>query len=92
MKTTFALFTAMLCVGVAASDAAAESRYSKALQNACTNNDYRRLCGEYGIETEALRLCMDRNGKSLAKTCVDALVADGQVSRAEVQRRKKNGH
>jgi hypothetical protein len=35
---------------------------------------------------------MDRNGKSLAKTCVDALVADGQVSRAEVQRRKKNGH
>jgi hypothetical protein len=91
MKTTFALVTAMLCAGVAAGDAAAESRYSKALQNACAN-DYRRLRGEYGIETEALRLCMDRNGKSLAKTCVDALVADGQVSRAEVQRRKKNGH
>jgi hypothetical protein len=90
MMTTFALVTAMLCAGVAAGDAAAESRYSKALRNACAN-DYRRLCGEYGIETEALRLCMDRNGKSLTKTCVDALVADGQVSRAEVQRRKK-GH
>jgi hypothetical protein len=53
MKTAFVLVTAMLCGGVAAGDAAAESRYSKALQNACAN-DYRRLCGEYGIETEAL--------------------------------------
>jgi hypothetical protein len=90
MKIAFALVTVMLCAGVAAGDAGAESRYSKVLQNACAN-DYRRLCGEYGIETEALRLCMDRKGKSLTKTCVDALVADGQVSRAEVQRRKKNG-
>jgi hypothetical protein len=90
MKITLALVTAMLCAGLAAGGAGAETRYSKALQKACAS-DYQRLCGDYGIETEALRLCMDRKGKSLTKTCVDALVADGQVSRAEVQRRKKNG-
>jgi hypothetical protein len=64
--------------------------YSKALQQACAS-DYRRLCGEYGIQTEALRLCMDRQGKSLTKTCVNALVDSGEVSRGEVDRRKK-GH
>jgi hypothetical protein len=79
----------MLGAGAVAGDAAAESRYGKALQSACAN-DYRRLCGEYGIETEVLRLCMDRNGKSLTKVCVDGLVAAGEVSRA--QRPKKNGH
>jgi hypothetical protein len=91
MKIALALVTAMLCVGAAAGGADAETRYSKALQNACAS-DYRRLCGEYGIETEALRLCMDRKGKSLTKVCVDAIVAAGEVSRSEVQRRKKNGH
>jgi hypothetical protein len=91
MKTTLALVAAMLCAGVAAGGADAQPRYSKALQQACAN-DYRRLCGEYGIETEALRLCMDRKGKSLTKVCVDAMVADGEVSRAEVQRRGKSGH
>ena len=35
---------------------------------------------------------MDRNGNSLSKTCVQALVASGQVSQAEVDRRKKAGH
>jgi hypothetical protein len=34
---------------------------------------------------------MDKNGHSLSKTCVQALVADGQVSQAEVDRRKKSG-
>ena len=91
MKITLALVTAMLCVGAGAGGADAETRYSKALQNACAS-DYHRLCGEYGIETEALRLCMDRKGKSLTKVCVDALVAAGEVSRSEVQRREKNGH
>ena len=71
-----------------ATDAEAQtSRYSKQLQRACAN-DYKAHCGEYGIETEALRLCMDRVGQRLSKTCVNALVAEGEVSRAEVNRRK----
>jgi hypothetical protein len=70
--------------------ALAETPYSKAVQKACAA-DYHAHCGEYGLESAALRTCMDRNGKSLSKTCVQALVAAGEVSQAEVDRRKKLG-
>jgi hypothetical protein len=58
------------------------------VKNACAT-DYKKYCGEYGLETAALRSCMDRNGKKLSKPCVNALVHGGQVSQAEVDRRKK---
>ena len=64
--------------------------YSKAVQKACAN-DYHKHCGQYGIETEALRLCRDKAGHGLSKTCVDALVDAGEVSKQEVERRKKTG-
>lgn len=52
---------------------------------------YHKFCGEYGLDTAALRNCMDRNGRALPHDCVDALVDAGEVSRSEVDRRKKNG-
>ena len=70
--------------------ALAQSSYSKAVQKACAA-DYHAHCSEYGLESAALRTCMDRNGRSLSKTCVQALVAAGEVSQAEVDRRKKLG-
>ena len=91
MRTTIALplFTLGL---LAYSAAAAEAdSYSKAVQQSCAS-DYKKYCGEYGLESTGLRGCMDRNGNSLSKTCVQALVASGQVSQAEVDRRKKAGH
>ena len=63
---------------------------SKALQQAC-GSDYKKYCGEYGLETAALRMCMDRKGQNLSKTCVNALVEAGEVSQTEVDRRKKSG-
>jgi hypothetical protein len=89
-RTTFIHFLiAALALALAAGAAEAQSsRYSKQLQRACAN-DYKAYCGQYGIETEALRLCMDRVGHRLTKTCVNALVAEGEVSRAEVNRRKR---
>ena len=81
----------VLCVGSGFEAAAEQSRYSKALQQACMA-DYKKYCGEYGIETAALRTCMDKNGHSLTKTCVRALIDAGEVSQAEVDRRKKSGH
>jgi hypothetical protein len=77
-----------LAFTVASESAEAASRYSKQLQRACAR-DYKANCNQYGIETEALRLCMDRAGHRLSKTCVNALVAEGEVSRAEVNRRKR---
>ena len=61
--------------------------YSKAVQQHC-RADYKKFCGEYGLETNALRVCMDRNGRKLSRNCVNALVKDGHVSRAEVNRRR----
>jgi len=80
-------FVVVICFG---GTSLAETPYSKAVQKACAA-DYRAHCSEYGLETAALRNCMDKNGQSLSKTCVQALVADGQVSQAEVDRRKKSG-
>ena len=81
----------MLCFGFALEAAAEQSRYSQALQQACVA-DYKKYCGEYGIETAALRTCMDKNGHSLTHTWVQALIDAGEVSQAEVDRRKKSGH
>jgi hypothetical protein len=64
--------------------------YSKAVQKSCAA-DYHKYCGEYGLESMALRGCMDRAGKSLSKACVKALIQSGEVSQAEVDRRKKSG-
>ena len=55
------------------------------------NDDYKKFCGSYGLESNALRDCMDRVGHSLSHDCVDALIDAGEVSRAEVERRKNNG-
>ena len=72
-----------------AAGAQAETKsYSKAVQQSC-NKDYKAYCGEYGLESNALHDCMNRNGEKLTKTCVNALVADGHVSQAEVDRRRK---
>ena len=78
------------CLFALSSGASAQHTYSKAVQKACAN-DYKRHCAQYGIETEALRLCMDKAGQRLTSTCVNALVASGEVSKQEVQKRKKSG-
>lgn len=91
MRTYLALlpFVLVLAAGFAV-PAKAES-YSQAVQHSCAA-DYKKYCGDYGLETAALRSCMDRAGESLSQTCVHALVSSGEVSQAEVDRRKKSGH
>jgi hypothetical protein len=54
-------------------------------------DDYRKFCGSYGLESNALRDCMDRVGHSLSHDCIDALINAGEVSRSGVERRKKSG-
>jgi hypothetical protein len=52
---------------------------------------YHKYCGEYGLESAALRNCMDRNGRALPHNCVEALIDAREISRSEVERRKKSG-
>jgi hypothetical protein len=89
MKMSRPLLIAILGLALSTGVAPAQHTYSKAVQKACAN-DYKRHCGQYGIGSEALRLCMDRAGQRLTKTCVDALVASGEVSKQEVERRKRS--
>lgn len=61
---------------------------TKGMQNNCVN-DYKKFCGDYGLQTSALNLCMKKAGPSLSPACVQALVQAGKISQAEVDRIKK---
>lgn len=84
MRTTLAMLGALLVI-CSAGTAGADS-YSKAVKKSCAA-DYHKYCGEYGLESAALRICMDKAGNNLSKACVKALIASGEVSQAEVNRR-----
>jgi hypothetical protein len=60
---------------------------TKEMQNNCVN-DYKKFCGDYGLQTSALNLCMRKAGPSLSPACVKALVHAGKISQAEVDRVK----
>ena len=60
---------------------------TKEMQNSCVN-DYKKFCGEYGLQSSALTLCMRKAGPSLSPACVRALVHAGKISQAEVDRVK----
>jgi hypothetical protein len=60
---------------------------TKGMQDNCAN-DYRKFCGDYGLQTAALTLCMKKAGPSLSPACVQALVQAGKVSQADVDRIK----
>jgi hypothetical protein len=61
---------------------------TKDMQTHCTN-DYKKFCGDYGLQTAALNLCMRRAGPGLSPACVSALVTAGKISQAEVNKIKQ---
>ena len=46
-----------------------------------------RTAARYAVGSRELRQCMNTNGHRLSKRCVNALVADGEISANEVARR-----
>ena len=60
---------------------------SKDMQTYCVN-DYKKFCGQWGLEARGLNLCMRKAGPSLSPACVQALVKAGKVSQAEVDKVK----
>jgi hypothetical protein len=87
MKFGVSLFVAAAAM-LALMGVAEAASYSQTVQKAC-RSDYRKFCSDYGLDSPALRSCMNRAGRGLSKTCVNALVKSGYVSRKEVERRKK---
>ncbi len=51
--------------------------------------DYRRFCGQWGLETRGLQNCMRAHGNYLSKRCVKGLIQAGAVSQAEVNRKRQ---
>ncbi len=59
---------------------------SPKVRNACAG-DYLSHCSAYQPESAQTRKCMRAVGYKLSKGCISALVAAGEVSKAEVARR-----
>ena len=56
------------------------------VQMACAG-DYFAYCSKYPTEGPGVRQCMRANGHKLSSRCINALIAAGEVSKAEVERR-----
>jgi hypothetical protein len=86
LPTAFVLVLCFMCSAPSTVWAQAGT-ITPGMQNNCAN-DYKKFCGDYGLQTSALNLCMRKAGPSLSPACVQALVAAGKVSQAEVDRVK----
>jgi hypothetical protein len=79
----------MLCFACGGSSAAwaQAGTITKDMQTYCVN-DYKKFCGEWGLNSSGLNLCMRKAGPGLSPACVQALVKAGKVSQAEVDKIK----
>lgn len=88
----FTSFTSLriLAAAIAASSFAVHtsqaSAVSLSVQLACAT-DYYAYCSKHDPDGPGVRSCMRANGMKLSQRCVNALVAAGEVSKAEVERR-----
>lgn len=79
------LASAMIIVLLAAT-AGTASALSFSTKLAC-RADYRSFCSAHKVGSHELRQCMNTNGPRLSQKCVNALVAEGEISVEEVDRR-----
>jgi hypothetical protein len=77
--------SALICVTLASAPASAQSS-SLAVQLACAG-DYYAYCSRHDPDSAGARSCMRINGQKLSQRCINALVAAGEVTKAEVARR-----
>ena len=78
-KAVMALGTLVLC-------ATAAGAVNMRVQMACAS-DYLTYCSQHDPDGPGVRQCMRVNGLKLSKSCVNALISAGEVSKDEVARR-----
>jgi hypothetical protein len=76
----------LLGLGALALSATQAGAVSPSVSAACAN-DYLAYCSQHPTEGAGVRRCMRANGPRLSATCINALIAAGEVSRQEVARR-----
>ncbi|WP_295556891.1 hypothetical protein [uncultured Hyphomicrobium sp.] len=79
-----AAFVAVVLTGALTSQAGA---VSLGVKLACAS-DYYSYCSQHPVGSTAVRQCMRSHGAQLSKRCVSALIGAGEVSQAEVNRRR----
>ena len=82
-----AVATILLVLALPSAALAQAGTITKGMQNNCAN-DYKKFCGDYGLQSNALNLCMRKAGPGLSPACVQALVQAGKISQAEVDKLK----
>jgi hypothetical protein len=85
LKSYGALVTS-LAIGVLLAHHSPAAAVSSKVRSACAG-DYLSYCSSYAPDSAETRRCMRSVGFKLSRGCIDALVATGMVSRAEVARR-----
>lgn len=87
-------FLRCVCLGsiaILVVDADAHALVTQRVKNAC-KNDYLAYCSQHAVGSSALRTCMRGAQNSLSKTCLEALVDDGEVSKEDINRYKTRQH
>ncbi len=69
-----------LAAGLIAAMASQASAYTDKVQNQC-KDDYLNYCSEFPVGSTGARRCMEANGKSLSRRCINALVDSGELPR-----------
>ncbi|WP_291172027.1 hypothetical protein [Hyphomicrobium sp.] len=82
--TVRAAFAAIALMGLHTTQASA---VGLGVKLACAA-DYYSYCSHHPVGSAGVRQCMRSHGEHLSKRCVNALVAAGEVSRTEVDRRR----
>lgn len=83
---SFRIFAAAFALGSVGLYASQASAISLSVQLACAS-DYYAYCSKHDPDGPGVRACMRANGPKLSTRCVNALVAAGEVPKAEVERR-----
>ena len=78
--------TAALVLGALILPASQAAAVSARVRMACIG-DYLSYCSAHSTGSPGVRQCMRANGSRLSKTCVNALIAAGEVSKEETSRK-----
>lgn len=82
MRKPLLLTAGMLCASSVCANAVGFST-----QLNCAS-DYYAYCSKYSVGSPELRRCMRANGPKLSRACINALIADGEISKEEVAQQK----
>ena len=82
-----AALSAAIAVGVLVTSSYQASAFSLGVKISCAA-DYYAHCTAHSPDSPETRSCMRAVGTGLSRGCVDALVAAGEVSAAEVNKRR----